>query len=77
MVNIEIRLVGFSVAKDGEDIYSQQKTRPGSGSDHQLLIAKFRLKLKKTGKNNRPVRYDLNQILYGFTVEVTNIYSRN
>ena len=55
------------------------KTRPGAdcGSDHQLLIAKFRLKLKKTGKNNRPVRYDLNQILYGFTVEVTNIYSRN
>ena len=55
------------------------KTRPGADcdSDHQLLIAKFRLKLKKTRKNNRPVRYDLNQILYGFTVEVTNIYSRD
>ena len=50
------------------------KTRPGTdcGSDHQLLIAKFRLKLKKTGKNTRPARYDINQILYEFTVEVTN-----
>ena len=50
------------------------KTRPGAdcGLYHQLLIAKFRLKLKKTGKNNRPARYDLNQILYEFTVEVMN-----
>ena len=50
------------------------KTRPGAdcGSDHELLIAKFRLKLKKVGKTTRPFRYDLNQIPYGYTVEVTN-----
>ena len=48
------------------------KTRPGAdcGSDHELLIAKFRLKLKKVGKTARPFRYDLNQILYDYTVEV-------
>ena len=40
------------------------------GSDHELLIAKFRLKLKKVGKTTRPFRYDLNQIPYGYTVEV-------
>ena len=52
------------------------KTIPGAdcGTDHQLLIAKFRLKLKKIDKNNRPARYDLNQILYEFTAEVTNIF---
>ena len=51
------------------------KTRPGAGcgSDHELLIAKFRLKLKKVGKTTRPFSYDLNQILYDYTVEVTNI----
>ena len=50
------------------------KTRPGadSGSDHELLIAKFRLKLKKVGEITRPVRYELNQIPYDYTVEVTN-----
>ena len=50
------------------------ETRPGvdCGSDHELLIAKFRLKLKKGGKTNRPSRYDLNQIPYDSTVEVTN-----
>ena len=50
------------------------KIRPGTdcGSDHQFLKAKFRLKLKKTGKNNRPARYDLNQIPYEFAVEVMN-----
>ena len=42
------------------------------GSDHELLIVKFRLKLKKVGKTNRPFRYDLNQIPYDYTVEVTN-----
>ena len=42
------------------------------GSDHRLLIAKFRLKLKKVGKTIRPFRYDLNQIPYDYTVEVTN-----
>ena len=50
------------------------KTRPGAdcGLDHELLIAKFRLKLMKVGKTTRPFRYDLNQISYGYTVEVTN-----
>ena len=49
-------------------------TRPGAdcGSDHELLIAKFRLKLKKVGKTTRPFRYDLNQIPYDYTVEVRN-----
>ena len=42
------------------------------GSDHELLIAKFRLKLKKVGKTTRPLRYDLNQIPYDYTVEVRN-----
>ena len=50
------------------------KTRRGDdcGSDHELLIAKFKLKLKKVGKTTRPFRYDLNQIPYNYTVEVTN-----
>ena len=50
------------------------KTRLGAdcGSDHELLIVKFRLKLKKTGKTARPFRYDLNQISYDYTVEVRN-----
>ena len=50
------------------------KTRPGAdcGSDHELLIAKFRLKLRKVQKTSRPFRYALNQILYDCTVEVRN-----
>ena len=50
------------------------KTRPGvdCGSHHELLIAKFRIKLKKVGKTTRPFRYDLNQIPYDYTVEVRN-----
>ena len=50
------------------------KTRPGAdcGSDHELLIAELRLKLKKLGKTTRPFRHDLNQISYDYTVEVTN-----
>ena len=50
------------------------KTRLGAdcGSDHELLIAKFRPKLKKVGKTTRPFRYDLNQIPYDYTVEMTN-----
>ena len=50
------------------------KTRPGAdcGSDHELLIAKFRLKLKKVGKTTGPFRCDLNQIPYDYTVEVRN-----
>ena len=74
MVNTKIRLIIFFAAKDGEALYSQQKKRPGTdcGSDHELLIAKFRLKLKKVGKTTRPFRYDLNQILYNYTVEMAN-----
>ena len=50
------------------------KIRPGAdcGSDHELLIAKFRLKLKTVGKTTRPFSYDLNQIPYDYTVEVIN-----
>ena len=64
MVNTEIRLIIFFAAKDGEALHSQKKTSPGvdCGSDHALLIVKFRLKLKKMGKTTRPFRYDLNQI---------------
>ena len=53
-----------------EKLYTVSKTR--LGSDHELLIAKFRLKLKKVGKTCRPFRYDLTQIPYNYTVEVTN-----
>ena len=52
------------------------KTRPGAdcGSDHELLNAKFRLKLKKVGKNTRPFRYDLNQIPHDYTVKMRNTF---
>ena len=72
MVNTEIRLIIFFVAKDGSSIQSA-KTRPGAdcGSDHEFLLAIFKLKLKK-GKTTRSFRYDLNQIPYSFAVEVTN-----
>ena len=74
MVNTEIRLSIFFAAKDGEALYSQQKQdqEPDCGSDHELLIAKFRLKLKKVGKTPRPFRHDLNQTPYDYTVEVRN-----
>ena len=73
MVNTEIRLIIFFAAKDGEALYSQQKQdQEVTGSDHELLIAKCRLKLKKVGKTTRPFRYDLNQIPYDYAVEVTN-----
>ena len=85
MVNTEIRLIIFFAAKDGEALYSQQKqgadcgffqqkrkTGADCGSDHEFLIAKFRLKLKKVGKTTRSFRYDLNKIPYDYTVEVRN-----
>ena len=53
---------------------SKNKTRTDCGSDHELLIAKFKLKLKKVGKTTRPYKYDLNQIPYDYTVEVRNIF---
>ena len=57
-----------------EKLYTVSKTRPGAdfGSDYELLIAKFRVKLKKVGKTTRPFSYDLNQIPYDYTVEVRN-----
>ena len=62
-----------TAAKDGEALYSQQKQDwELTGSDHEHLIAKFRLKLKKVGKTTRPFRNDLNQIPYNYTVEVRN-----
>ena len=70
MVNTEIRLIIFFAAKDGE----APKTWPGADccSDHELLIAKFRLNLQKVGKTTRPFRYDQNQLPYNYTVEETN-----
>ena len=72
MVNTKIRLIVFFAAEDGEVLYSQEKKkkkkRPGvdCGSEHELLIAKLRLKLNKVGKT----RYDLNQVPYNYTVEM-------
>ena len=51
---------------------AKTRLRADCGSDHELLIAKFRLKLKTVGKTTRPFRYDLNQIPYDYTVEVRN-----
>ena len=60
-----------------EKLYTVSKTRLGAdcGSDHDLLIVKFRLKLKKVGKTTKPFRYDLNQIPYDYTVEVRNRFT--
>ena len=71
MVNTKTRLIIFFAAKDGETIESA-KTRLGvdCSSDHELLIAKFRVKLKKVGKTTAPFRYVINQIPYDYTVEV-------
>ena len=82
MINTEIRLYLIFFKYMDYILCSQTwrsstksaKTRPGAdcGSDHKLLIAKFRLKLKKVGKTTRPFRYDLNQIPHNYTVEVRN-----
>ena len=72
MVNTEIRLIIFFAAKDGEALYSQQKQY------QELTVAQImnsllpNSDLKKVGKTTRPFRYDLNQISYDYTVEVTN-----
>ena len=71
MVNIEIRLIIFFAAKDGETLYNQQK-QDWELTVTQIMNSLFRLKLKKVGKTTRPFRYDLNQIPYDYTVEVTN-----
>ena len=73
MFNIEIKLIIFIQPKM-EKLLQSAKRRLGAdcGSDHELLIAKFRLKLKKVGKTTRPFRYNLNQIPYDYTVEVRN-----
>ena len=74
MVNTKIRLILFFAAKDGEALYSQQK------QDQELTVAQIinsllqNSDLKKVGKNTRPFRYDLNQIPYNYTVEVTNTF---
>ena len=73
MVNTKIRLIMSFAAKDGEALYSQQKQDGADcGSDHELLIAKFRLKLKKVGKTARPFRYELDRIPYDCRMEVRN-----
>ena len=68
----------YSLQPKMEKLYTVSKTIPGAncGSDHELLIAKFRLKWKKVGKTTRPFRYDLNQIPYDYTVKVTNRFKR-
>ena len=78
MVNTEIILIIFFAAKDRESSIQSAQTRPGAdcGTDHELLVAKFRFKLKKLGKTTRPFRYDLNQILYDYIVEVINRFKR-
>ena len=73
MVNTKIRLIIFYAAKDGAALYSHHKQdRKLTASDHELLIIKFRLKLKEVEKTTKPFRYDLNQIPYDYTVEVRN-----
>ena len=70
MINTKVRLCSH---RRRSSIQST-KTRPGAdcASDHEIIISKFRLKLKKVGETTRPFRYDLNQIPYNYTVEVTN-----
>ena len=76
MVNSKIRLIIFFAAKDGEALYTQQKL------DWELTVAQImnsllsNSDLKKVGKTTRPFRYDLNQIPYDYTVEMTNRFKR-
>jgi len=73
MVNTEIRLIIFFAAKDGEaPSVSRNKMGADRDSDHELLIAKFRLKLNKIGKTNISCMYDLNQTSYDYTVKMGN-----
>ena len=74
MVNTKIRLIIFFCSQGQRSSIQSAKIRLGTdcGSDHELLTAKFRLKLKKVGKTTRPFKYDLNQIPYDYTVKVRN-----
>ena len=72
MANFKIRLITFFAAKYREALYSQQKQDQELTVAHELLIAKFRLKLKKVEKTTRIFTYDINQIPYDYTVELTN-----
>ena len=75
MANTEIRLMIFFAAKDGEALYRERKKKrlgADCASDHEIVIAKSRLKLKEVGEMTRPFRYDLQQIPYDYTVEVRN-----
>ena len=74
MLNTEMRLIIFFATKDGEALYNQEKQdwELTMAQNHELLNAKFRLKLNKGGKTTRSFRYDLNQIPYDYTVEVRN-----
>ena len=78
MVNTKIRLITFFAAENNEALYVRKTIlAAGCGSNHELLIAKLRLKLKKKkkktiGKTTRSFRYDLNKILYYYTVDMTN-----
>ena len=76
MVNTKVRLIIFLAVEDGRSSIQSAKIRPGAdcGSDHELLIGKFRLKLKKVGKTTRPFKYDLDKIPYDYTVEVRNSF---
>ena len=76
MVNTKIRLIIFFADKDGEALCSQQKQN-WDLTVAQILnhIVKFRLKQKKVGQTTKPFRYDLNQIPYDYTVEVTNRFN--
>ena len=80
---LHMDITRWSISKSGwlcslqptmEKLYTSEKIRPGAdcGSDHELLIAKFRFNLKKVGKITRPFRYDPNEIPYDYTVEVRN-----
>ena len=63
----------YKISKKTEQNKQTNKNLRGyCGSDHESFIAKFRLKLKKVGKTTRPLKYDLNQILFNYIVEVTN-----
>ena len=72
MVNFRIDYILCSQRWRSSTQLAKTKLGADCGSDHELLIAKFRLKLKKIGKTTRPFRYDLNQIPYNYTVEVRN-----